>query len=160
MSEIIDRDSLMNQPVFESLTWKVQQPGDMIIGKCLMCDFNFSTGFGTKLHIKIDADEVVSGGETLVAGVYSIWEKAHLRLSVIQAKLTAGDKVGIFFLEEVPCKRGNSKKIFKVQVIKTPESGVFVAPAMDVNDAMAGDQASSDFDGKTADEYVQGAGGY
>ena len=158
---MIDKNSLAGQPILETLTWKPLKFGDLIIGKCLLCNFAFKTSFVTKLHIRIAADEVISDGEKLLPDVYSVWEKAQLRAAVIQSKLCAGDNVGISYVEEMATNRGNAKKKFRIQVEKTPESEIFVAPAMNVNDAPADGDVYAESGQDSAenwDQYVKEAG--
>ncbi len=135
---MVTRESTDAQPVIENLSWAPSVPGDFIGGVCTFCDFSVSTKYGLKLLIKIDADEVIAGSESLPPDTYQVWEKTHLRESALRLKLVAGDNVGIKFERAEEVKGGgNAKKIFKLHVEKTDNSEAFIRPPMNVNEAIA-----------------------
>ncbi len=134
---MVTRESTNAQAIIENVSWSPKVSGDYIGGKCTFCDFSYPTKYGTKLLIKIDADEVTSDGKDLDSGCYLIWGRAHIVQSALQLKLTVGDNLGISFVEEKPIKIGSPKKIFKLQVEKTEVSEKWIEPIRDVNEVVA-----------------------
>ena len=148
---MITEDMVDSQPIYAAVSWKATEFGDFISGKVTFLDFEFPTKNGTKMLLKINADKIISSGEEQVVGLFSVWEKAQLRSAIGIGRVRGGDNIGIRFVEEAEAKGGqNPMKRFKVKAERTPESGEFIRPIMNVKDVPIPGNAGEEIDEETA----------
>ena len=98
--------------------WTPEKPGDLIIGSLVSLEMDEKTVHGPTMHIKIKTDWIISNGEELENGVYSVWGKAHLRTLIeeLPHKPFRGDGFQIKYCGEVQMPSGGKK--MKTFVVK------------------------------------------
>lgn len=120
--------SLLEQAIQEkeyvSVSWKPEKAGDAIAGKVISCQY-VDTQNGTRLLIKIDATDVISGGIPLHPGIWAVWERAQLKQIAEEKQLRTGDEVAFVFKSEASTKQGGKKKVFSAIVNHTAASGAW-----------------------------------
>ena len=104
-------------------TWKSIKVDDYIIGTCVdIKDVTKPEDPHRKVVILIDADEVVSDGEKLEAGLYGVWETCVLKRKMQEKLPMNGDRIGIRFDGYFEGKKKKMKR-FGVQVASPNVSG-------------------------------------
>jgi len=122
-------DAIIAADVYEAQTWRPNKPGDLVAGKVIYIDF-IETKNGQKLLIKMLCEKVISDGEELPRGIFSVWERAAIRQVAEEQRIRVGDEVAFRFVGEVPTNRGGTKKQFAAIVQRTDESEEFTLPVM------------------------------
>ncbi len=125
------RKKLFAAEVETSTAWLPEEFDDYIMGQVVEIKSPV-TKYGRRMAIVVRADMCVMGGNSQEKGLYTIWQRAHLKQLWYRHRICVGDYIGMQYAADGEKKSGNAAKLFKITVEKTEESLPYFDPENDV----------------------------
>ena len=126
---MLNSSDLKNVGVYTPRSWSCTVRGDRFSGvvtELKRAATTFCAVGEFKLIMKVQAHEIVSGGETLQAGLITIWPPASLAGFIRENLVAVGDEIVCGY---VGTKPNEKKKLFKIVSRRTensePATGVY-----------------------------------